>query len=57
MIRAELFDTMNGSYYARPKRPCVYCGTQTRAVSGVCTAHSDLPGLDAHTNVQAERFS
>ncbi len=55
VFAAELADTARGANHK--KRPCVYCGALTRAVSGVCLAHSDLPRFDPHTNVQAGRFS
>ena len=55
MIRAEMMDTARGQ--ARPKQPCRYCGIPTSALSGVCTAHRDLPRLDPHSNVQAARFN
>ncbi len=56
MLRAEMFDTIRSQPDARPKRNCLYCGTLTRAVSQVCTAHSDLPSVDPALNVQAGRF-
>lgn len=55
-LRAEMFDTIRSSPYARPKRDCVYCGAPTKALSQVCTAHSDLPRVDPVFNVQAGRY-
>ncbi len=52
---AELADTSRGQH--RPRRPCLYCGEMTKAVSQVCLAHSDLTRFDPHTNVQAGRFT
>ncbi len=44
---AELADTMRGGKDSRPRKPCIYCGNMTRALSYVCTAHDDLPALEA----------
>jgi len=43
---AEYADTRRASQHAKPARPCVYCGTLTRALSQVCCAHEDLIELD-----------
>ncbi len=54
-LAAELADTRRGQH--RELRPCLYCGDMTKAVSQVCLAHSDLPRVDQHMNVQAGRFT
>ncbi len=54
-LAAELADTRRGQH--RERRPCLYCGAMTKAVSQVCLAHSDLPRVDPLLNVQAGRFT
>ena len=56
VLRAELADTVRSSQYAKPLRECLYCGAKTRALSQVCTAHSDLPKIDPHLNIGAAKF-
>lgn len=53
---AELSDVSRSAPWNRSKRPCIYCGALTRALSQVCCAHSDLRSLDPHTNILAGRF-
>ena len=44
VYQAELADTQRAQH--REKRPCLYCGAPTRALSQVCPSHSDLPAHD-----------
>lgn len=56
ILLGELGDVLEATPYRKPKRPCIFCGRSTRALSGVCPDHADLPALDPHTNAQAGRF-
>lgn len=47
MLDAELADTIRSNRNSRPKQPCRYCGTPTRALNRVCLAHDDLPALES----------
>ena len=47
-IRAEYADVRRNTQYARRLRPCIYCGTPTRALSQICCAHEDLPAFEGN---------
>jgi hypothetical protein len=50
MLDAELADTARSAPWNREKRACYYCGEPTRATSGICWRHDDLPALDPVLN-------
>ncbi len=43
---AALLDENEEALRKRERRPCVYCGKPTTALSRVCLDHDDLPVLD-----------
>jgi hypothetical protein len=44
MFLAELADTARAEN--KPRRPCIYCGRLTKAISSVCLDHDDLPACE-----------
>lgn len=48
-LDVELSDTNESERARETKVPCLYCGTPTKALSGVCTAHDDLPEQEAES--------
>lgn len=57
-FRAEYADVRRSAKHNRRKRPCIYCGTPTRATSQICCNHEDLPAFEGRDLMrQPERES